>query len=305
MVALFFALNFSLLTLNCGANEDGAAFLKIDVGARAIGMGGAHTALADDVNAPHWNPAGVAAADRRQATASHADWFAGLSHEHAAYLHPRLFGGNAAVSVTSLRSGQIEGRDAARRAAGSFTSADTAVTLSYGKTQGDARLGMSVKFIEQRLGARRAQGAALDLGLIHPLPLRALSLGLAAQNLGPRLAYGNERSYDLPALLKAGVGYSPSKAFTTAVDVKYQIRPGEMDLAWGAEFRAVQALALRAGYRLPMLNGPADVEGSLGKMAGFQGGFGLALGKDYQLDYAVLPFGELGNTQRLSFTAKF
>ena len=40
------------------ATKYAAEFLKIQVGARALGMGGAFTAVADDASAPWWNPAG-------------------------------------------------------------------------------------------------------------------------------------------------------------------------------------------------------------------------------------------------------
>jgi len=36
-----------------------APFLEIGVGARAIGMGGAFVATANDVSALYWNPAGI------------------------------------------------------------------------------------------------------------------------------------------------------------------------------------------------------------------------------------------------------
>jgi hypothetical protein len=45
--------------------------------------------------------------------------------------------------------------------------------------------------------------------------------------------------------------------------------------------------------------------GQADKFRGFQGGFGFVLSQNYRLDYAILPFGELGNTQRVSFSAKF
>ena len=36
-----------------------AQFLKIGVGARAMGLGGSFTALANDVSTLYWNPAGI------------------------------------------------------------------------------------------------------------------------------------------------------------------------------------------------------------------------------------------------------
>jgi hypothetical protein len=40
-------------------------FLRIPVGSRALGMGGAYTAIADDESAFHWNPAGVSLIDNK------------------------------------------------------------------------------------------------------------------------------------------------------------------------------------------------------------------------------------------------
>src|SRR5687768_8481233 len=58
-----FASHFALLTLNClaegKAGTTSAEFLKIGVGARAIGMGETQAALANDAFASYWNPAGL------------------------------------------------------------------------------------------------------------------------------------------------------------------------------------------------------------------------------------------------------
>ena len=42
-----------------------AVFLKLEQGVRPIGMGGAYTAAADDVNSIMWNPAGLAKVPER------------------------------------------------------------------------------------------------------------------------------------------------------------------------------------------------------------------------------------------------
>lgn len=55
----------------------GADFLAGGVGARALGMGGAHVALTQDVNAAYWNPSGLS-------------W---LSYPEIAYMHSERFGG--------------------------------------------------------------------------------------------------------------------------------------------------------------------------------------------------------------------
>ena len=54
LLLLLLSLNAEAATLNSGA-----AFLKIGTGARPEAMGGAYTALADDVSALHYNPAGL------------------------------------------------------------------------------------------------------------------------------------------------------------------------------------------------------------------------------------------------------
>ncbi len=64
-------------------------FLKIPVGARALGMGSAFVALADDATAVYWNPAGLVFASQRQAWAEHAEQFGDLvNHDFLAFEQP-------------------------------------------------------------------------------------------------------------------------------------------------------------------------------------------------------------------------
>ena len=50
---------FVLIIFCCNTRSGYASFSDIGVGPRAIGMGGAFTAVADDAFAPFWNPAGL------------------------------------------------------------------------------------------------------------------------------------------------------------------------------------------------------------------------------------------------------
>ena len=45
---------------------DAYPFLKMGVGAKARGMGGAFVSLADDATAPYWNPAGLGLAENQE-----------------------------------------------------------------------------------------------------------------------------------------------------------------------------------------------------------------------------------------------
>src|SRR5689334_8512028 len=65
------------------AGTTGAEILKIGVGARAIGMGEAYTAQADDVSSLYWNPAGLALMQERQASFMYDKMYQDLSFQNA------------------------------------------------------------------------------------------------------------------------------------------------------------------------------------------------------------------------------
>src|SRR2546426_8408371 len=60
------------------ATKYSGEFMKIPIGARAIGMGGAFSAVTDDATAPDWNPAGMVFLPYREALLQHAEQFGSL-----------------------------------------------------------------------------------------------------------------------------------------------------------------------------------------------------------------------------------
>ena len=61
-----------------------AKFLSIPVGARALAMGGAYTALANDASAIYWNPGGLAQVTSREVFFMHSEWLADINFDHFA-----------------------------------------------------------------------------------------------------------------------------------------------------------------------------------------------------------------------------
>ena len=62
------------------ATKYAGEFLKIPMGARAIGMGGAFTAVCDDASAAWWNPAGMVFLPYREVMIQHAEQFGSLEN---------------------------------------------------------------------------------------------------------------------------------------------------------------------------------------------------------------------------------
>ena len=58
----------------------GANFLKIDIGARGTGMGGAYGSVVNDMSAVYWNAAGLADVSAISVECDYSDWFGTLSH---------------------------------------------------------------------------------------------------------------------------------------------------------------------------------------------------------------------------------
>src|SRR2546428_575593 len=82
-------LGLSVLAGEARATKYGGEFLKVPVGARAVGMGGAFVAVADDATAPWWNPAGLVFLPYREVIPQHSERFGSLvNHDYLGGVFP-------------------------------------------------------------------------------------------------------------------------------------------------------------------------------------------------------------------------
>ncbi len=293
------------------AGTTSATFLKIGVGARPIGMGEAFTAISDDANAIYWNPAGLVRVHKREITGMHNEHFQDIRHDFIGYAHPlkslpeRILG----IGVTGLylygmerRSGEEENipEEPLTEEEGKFGADDIALLLGYAEAiNSRLSLGGSIKGIRQRIDDEKAYGIALDLGALYRWRLlnKELDIGLVLLNFGPGIKFVN-KSYDLPLAIRLGLGMAfLNNRLRVGFDVNQPI-DNYVKYHLGFEYRIIRELFIRTGYRY-RLHGNA-----LGDKSGMTAGIGLRI-NDFQLDYAFVPYGELGDTHRISLTLNF
>lgn len=289
---------FIIPTAQGQVGRTGLAFLKMGVGARAAGMGGAYTAITDDATALYWNPAGMTAMVGRDAAFVHTQWFQGISHEFIGGIYSN---GTTAVGI-GFAIMSVDGIE--RRAEiptlqplTTFSAYDVAFSASIARrVTPNLTLGITTKAITEKILFNSASGMAFDLGVQYETSYEGLNVAAVIRNLGPSFSFIQEK-FSLPREVRLGVGYVPShetlqRNLLLSADLsKYRNDPTRLSL--GAEYSHQARFAATAGYQARQSE------------AGLSAGLGFRMPK-YRLDYAFVPFGAgLGNTHRFALGYRF
>lgn len=210
-------------------------FLLISPSSRNSAMGEAGVAIADDVSAVFWNPAGLGFQKGMELSLNHSNWLpqfqqSDLFFEYASYkMDVPSTGGTLGAALTYLNLGEFERRDEGNNRLGTFKSYEIAFTVAYGtRLDEDFALGVGLRLIHSSLsqvGTAREQGSgtatavAGDLGVLYrpsklTLPFSdtdiggRLALGASITNIGPSISYIDEDQSDpLPTALRLGFAY--------------------------------------------------------------------------------------------------
>ncbi len=207
-------------------------FLLIAPNSRASGMGEAGVAVADDVWATYWNPAGLAFQHGSEMSLSHANWLPAfnipdlwIAHivykQEIEYLDGVISGG-----ITYLNLGEFTHTLNDPTPLGTFKSYEFAVTAGYGtQISQDLGIGVNARFVHSRLapfgtaeekGRGIASGFSFDLGMLYKprslfIPFTdvniggKINVGFNLSNIGPKLTYIDKAQADpLPMNLRLG-----------------------------------------------------------------------------------------------------
>ena len=311
------------------ATKYAGEFLNMGIGARALGMGGAFVALANDASATYWNPAGLVQLNEREFSIMHAERFAGVvKYDWLCYVHPHQSGEQAGtmgislirlgvddIPITAVPDENIPVDPLTNRPYVARWASDSeyALFISYARsTNTSLAYGGNVKVLRKGVDDYSAWGLGVDLGFFFR-PVERLSMGINLQDATTTLiAWDNGTRESISPTLKVGGAYSFVLDFlqgyiTPAVDIDFryegrkyasQYHWGDLsaDIRFGAEYWFKKLFALRLG---------SDDVGRFSAGTGFRlHRLGLNL-EQVAIDFAFLSKGDLDNTYRVSASVGF
>lgn len=306
-----------------------AKFLSIPVGARAVGMGGAFVAVANDASAMYWNPSGLAKLTQSEAIFTHANWIADISFNYGGVVIPLRELGTVGVNFTSMTMDEMERttEELPEGTGQTFSAGSFAVGVAYGKKLTDwFSIGANVKYINEHIWNSTATGLAVDVGTLFTTPFAGLKFGAGITNFGQKMRIGGDDllvqkdispiqgnnpninanlstdGFDLPLTLRIGFAYdvieNDDQQFTLVADASHPNDNAE-SVNVGGELSMFQRMfSIRGGYKGLWAR---DGEEQFTFGGGLQYGIGDHISA--KLDYGYLKFGRLSNIHK--FTVAF
>lgn len=201
------------------AGENGGragSFLRLGLGPRARAMGDAYTALADNVYAPYYNPAGLPLITQPQAAVSTG--VLSFDRQFTSVGFAKFLPPKAGFGINILRSGfgESDVRDADGNATGEHIE-DTQYTVIFGfalRFGEKFSAGIAPQWIHSRIYDVSASSVGLNIGVLYRYS-PAWSLGVSLKNITQKLEYsrnatglGDETTVDkLPSTLRVGIAH--------------------------------------------------------------------------------------------------
>jgi len=257
---------------------------QVPLGPRAIAMGSAFSAVADDASAIFWNPAGLSRIDNQEIMVTNADLYdLGLQDNFAAFVLPLSRRHVAAIGW--YRSGFDDDE---------LGFGENIIDLSYGFRPYDwLSVGATAKYLNRStdldgVDVSSGNGRGLDLGVLAT-PWRGLRLGLVGQDVfDTRIEFDQGASVSYPRNVRVAAAYAFGSRGIVALDVddRYHL---------GGEVWFFDMLALRAGLE-------RDREGSEDVQYTFGGGVEYGV---FRLDYAYVDHPVLDPTHHMGVSLAF
>lgn len=285
-----------------GGNDVGTTsfpFLKVNVGARAVGMGGAFTGLANDATALYYNPAGISYVEESAYIAGYHNHITDIQTGFLGYIRRLDQRYHLGLHIGYLNYGEFDRTSAIGERLDTFGGGSMVMAATVSRLISRySSVGITTKFIYEKVESFSSTGIAWDLGYKYTGDRQRLTAGLMIQNLGAQLSsFGTEKD-KLPLTLRAGLGVRPRHLpLQLAADVGLPV-DNDPFFALGMEYTRLDPVFIRAGWNSVPSSNYDDA------WAGLSVGLGFTVnsGPVKQISYAFSPQSDLGESHRITVT---
>ncbi|MFO7810032.1 MAG: PorV/PorQ family protein [Candidatus Delongbacteria bacterium] len=210
LITLAAAITFSAFSQD-KAGTAGMTFLKMDVTARGMALGGAFIGLSDDASSLYYNPAGLINVKNSEFIASHNMYSADIQYSFAGMSYP-LPQMNAAAGIQFgyLTTGDMDETTPLNPTGTgrTFSASDMFIGATYAQMLTPKFfVGGTLKLITENLADESVMVGAGDVGTYYDTGWQSLVFGMSIRNFGSNFTYIKEDT-PLPMLFVFGASWT-------------------------------------------------------------------------------------------------
>ena len=260
-------ITFLILMIFCSAafaeTGDGGyagTFLQLGFGARALGMGGAFVAVADDATGGFFNPAGLVQITKRTFGAFYRRMTLDRRLSYIVYNQPVRDEATIALAWINAGVADVMGRDGDGDITEEISNYQNAIQLFLGRRIiNQLSIGVTIGYMQHNLANINAYGIGFGFSAMgRPIP--ELRLGVAVENLGMKYSWtsgdywkrhdllGSSVKENFPFNIRVGASYLllEDRILLSSEFDKNEKQEGKIHL--GVEGWALENVAGRIGY---------------------------------------------------------
>ncbi|MBE0479326.1 hypothetical protein IBX65_09485 [Candidatus Aerophobetes bacterium] len=289
---------FTLSSIAQGSYLDvtDTGFTRLPISARAMGMGGAFVAVADDYSACYYNPAGLVHLQQRQLGTMYTDLYGLglLSHSFLSFAEPDMGMGSGALSWSHL-SANLEPETwsydlwAYSYANYLFNREDFFISNSWG---------INLKYLRQTTPHEDASGYSFDVSYLGKS--EKLSWGICIQDVFSRIDWQTGHTDTLPLNIMLGIAFNLNQVALIALDLDVSPTDILRGMRLGGEWELTRNIFFRAG-----LSQKLQKDENLNFSTGIGLGTDFLSALNFVFNYAFTTSTEFAGTHYLSFSFIF
>jgi len=243
------------------AGTDAIPLLALGTDARAVGMGGAFCAIADDVGCIHWNPAGIALLKRLSISVSDRITTLGTNYINSVFAYPIDNSSAIGAGILYYSVGDVKTYDGSAHPTGDLTEKQGALLLSFGynvpsfgseSSGGRLFVGGNLKYVHHNISFADTQASAdgfgVDISFLYEIVKNFRFGATMKSKLNMKWDTDDGRTDESPLNMRLGLLYR----------IEFE-EDADINLAVDIDQNRSQPLKLHAGVEMTFSDGPHSI----------------------------------------------